>query len=162
MKLHIMRSVSDSSKRFSVTDSAGNPFVNIESNPKSTLNKLYAYDSEGKVLFKISITPEVARRIGYNVVTPSTKFAVSAKLLSGGVSFKIHGIKLYIKGNLLSHTFEITDVSSTVLAIHKPEAGKSGRYTLDVLEDSFCLTALSIAICADILSFSDSVSYCRA
>ena len=162
MKLHIMRSVSDRSKRFMVTDSAGNSFINIESSSNSTFNKLYAYDSKGKVLFKISTTPEVAGRIGYNVVTPTTKFAVVVKLLSGGVSFKIHGLKLYLKGNLLTHTFEITDISSKVLALHKPEAGKSGRYTLEVSDDSLCLTALSIAICADILSFSDSASYCRA
>lgn len=162
MKLHILRTLSESSERFTVTDSTGNLFLNIKSSSSQTFNKLYAYDSEGKVLFKISSTPEVAGRIGYNVVTPSAKFAVTVKLLSGSISFKIHGIKLYLRGNLLAHSFEITDVSSQVLAVHKPEPGKNGKYTLEVSDDSFCLTALSIAICADILSFSDSASYCRA
>ncbi len=162
MKLHIMRTVSDSSKRFLVTDSLANPFLNIESDTNSAFNKLYAYDSEGKVLFKIRTTPEVAGRIGYNIVTPNAKFAVTAKLMSGGISFKIHGLKLYLRGNLLTHSFEITDLSSNVLAVHKPEAGKIGCYTLEVSDDSYCLTALSIAICADIISFSDSAIFCRA
>ena len=162
MKLLITRSISDSLKRFEVADSSGNKFVDIESCSPKVFNKLYAYDTEGKVLFKINSTPEVAGRIGYNIVTPSAKFAVSVKLSSGGVSFKIHGLKLYLRGDFLAHTFEITDVSSEVLAVHKPEAGKTGRYSLEVSENFHVLTALSIAICADILSFSDSASYCRA
>ena len=162
MKLHILRSVSDSMERFSVTDALGNLFLNIKSSSPQAFNKLLAYDLEGKVILKISSTPEVAGRIGYNVLTPSAKFAVTVKLLSGGISFKIHGIKLYLRGNLLTHNFEITDVSSQILAVHKAEPGKNDRYTLEVFDDSFCFTALSIALCADILSFSDSAAYCRA
>lgn len=111
---------------------------------------------------KIAATPEIGGTVVYNVTTVNGAFAVTVKLRPKELSLKIHGEKLFFKGNLFERSFDITDVTSKSLAVHKPEAGKRGRYVLEVLDESQLLNLLGIAICADLLCFSDSAAVCRA
>lgn len=160
--MYISRDTSDGDQRFTVYDDCKNPIIKVISSPGIAFNKLKGFDNEGKVLFKISSTPELAGRIGYNVITPEANFAVTVKIKSGELVFRIHGIKLFFRGNLLSHEFEITDVSSVVAATHKANTGAANYYTFNISDDTQKLILLSIAICADLLSFSDSAALCRA
>ena len=150
------------SSRFIVYDEREKKLFTIEGNSNRGVRKIKAFTEEGRCAFKISATPEIGGTIGYNVITVDTAFAVTVKHKSSELYLKVHGVKLFFRGNLFTRTFEITDVSSKVLAFHKPEASKSGRYTLEIYDDAQILSLLAISICADLISFSDSAAACRA
>lgn len=162
MKLLISRDVSDTFSRFTVYDFAQNPLFNVVGKEGSALRRVKVFDSEGRCVLKISATPEIGSKLVYNIVTPDSVFGVTVRLKADELSLKIHGAKLFFKGNLLTRTFEITDVSAKVLAFHKPEAGKSGRYTLEITDEAQTLSLLAVSLCADLLSFADSAAMCRA
>lgn len=161
MKLLISREISDAGARFAVYDEYEKQLLSIKGNG-TALKKIKAFTADDKCVFKIQATPEIGSTIGYNVLTPEGSFAVTVKIKSGDFSLKVHGAKLFFKGNLFTRCFEITDVSSKVLAFHKPEAGKSDRYVLEIFDEAQYLSLLSISICADMISFSDSAVVCRA
>lgn len=162
MKLLISRETSDSQSRFLVYDQYEKLLFNVIGKNGTAVRKVKAITPEGNCVLKISATPEIGKTIGYNILTPQGAFAVTVKLKSDDLSLKIHGVKLFFKGNLFTRSFEILDVSSKALAFHKPEAGKSGKYILEVFDDAQHLNLLAISICADLLSFSDSAYVCRA
>lgn len=162
MKLLITRDTSDVFSRFKVYDYAENPLFSVVGKDSTALKRVKVIDREGKCVLKISATPEIGSTLGYNVITPDSVFAVTVKLKSSELSLKIHGTKLFFKGNLFARSFEITDVSAKTLAFHKPENGKSGCYTLEVFDEAQLLNVLAISICADLISFSDSAAVCRA
>lgn len=162
MKLLIARDMSEVFSRFVVFDHAENPIFSVVGKEGSALRRLKVIDNNGKCVLKISATPEIGGSLGYNVITPEGVFAVTVKLKSSELSLKIHGTKLFFKGNLLTRCFEITDVTSKTVAVHKPEAGKSGRYVLEVFDEAQYLNFIAISICADLISFSDSAAMCRA
>lgn len=162
MKLLISRDTVDAFSRFKVLDYAENPLFSVVERNTTALRRFKVIDNSGKCVLKISATPEIGSTLGYNVITPEGAFAVTVKLKASELSLKIHGAKLFFKGNLLTRSFEITDVSAKALAFHKPEAGKNGRYTLEINDEAQLFNMLAIAICADLLSFSDSAAVCRA
>ncbi len=162
MKLFISRDTSGADTRFIVLDEYEKLLFSIKGKDSHTVKKIKAFTPDGKCAFKISFTPEIGGTVGYNILTPDGVFAVTVKLKSSEASFKVHGAKLFFKGNLFTRNFEITDVSSKSLAFHKPEAGKAGRYILEVYDESKMLSVLAISICADLISFSDSAVVCRA
>lgn len=162
MKLLISRDTSDVYTRFAVYDACERLLYNVTGKDSTAVKRVKAITPEGKCVLKISATPEIGSTVGYNVVTPDSVFAVTVKLKVDELSLKIHGTKLFFKGNLFTRTFEITDVSSKTVAVHKPEAGKRGRYTLEIIDEAQLLSLLAISICADLLSFSDSALACRA
>lgn len=162
MKLLITRDTSNANSAFLVYDECENLLFNISGKYSSSVRKLRAITRNGKCVMKISSTPELVGKLAFNVLTCDSAFVVTIKLKSDALSLKIHGAKLFFRGNLMDRTFEITDVSSKVLACHKPEAGKRGRYTLEIFSDTQLISLLGIAICADLLSFSDSAAVCRA
>lgn len=161
MKLHITRNTSEEQGRFLVHNSSGNLFLTV-SGKETPIRKLKALTNDGKCAFRISATPEIGGAVGYNVSTPEGTFGVTIRLKAKELSLKIHGTKLFFKGNLFTRTFEITDVSSKTIAVHKPSSGKRGQYTLEVLDETQTLSLLAVAICADLISFSDSAAVCRA
>ena len=162
MKLRIVRDTSNENSRFIVLDEFENSILTITGKESHGVKKLKALTEEGRCVFKISATPEIGSTIGYNVVTADGAFAVTVKLRLSELFLKIHGAKLFFKGNLFTRSFEITDVSSKTLAFHKPEAGKRGQYTLEIYDDAQMLSLIAVSICADLISFSDSAAVCRA
>lgn len=162
MKLLISRNTSNADSAFLVYDECENLIFNISGKFSSAVRKLKADTVDGKCVMKISSTPELAGKLAFNVLTCDSAFVVTIKLKADVLSLKVHGAKLFFRGNLLQRSFEITDVSSKVLAIHKPEPGKRGRYTLEIFDDAQLVSLLGIALCADLLSFSDSAAMCRA
>lgn len=162
MKLLISRDTNDVYTRFAVYDQYEQQLFEIAGKEGTAVKKIKAFTLDGKCAFKISATPEIGSTIGYNIVTPSSAFAVTIKLKASEMTLKIHGAKLFFRGNLLNRSFELTDVSSKVLAFHKPEAGKRGQYTLEIYDESQILNLLAVSICADLISFSDSAAVCRA
>lgn len=162
MKLFISRDTSNVYTRFKVLDEYEKPLFSVTGKEGHTVKKIKTLTPDGKCAFKISFTPEIGGTVGYNVLTHDGAFAVTVKLKASEFSFKIHGIKLFFKGNLFTRSFEITDVSSKTLAVHRPEAGKSGCYILDIYDEAQTLNVLAISICADLISFSDSAAVCRA
>lgn len=162
MKLLISRDTNDVYTRFTVYDQYENLLFEIAGKEGAAVKKIKAFTPEGKCAFKISATPEIGSTIGYNVITLSSAFAVTVKLKAANMTLKIHGAKLFFKGSLLNRSFELTDVSSKTLAFHKPEAGKRGQYILEIYDETQMLSLLAVAICADLISFSDSAVMCRA
>ncbi len=162
MKLFLVRDTSSENSRFVVLDEYEKTLFTVEGKNAHGVKKLKALTEEGRCVFKISATPEIGGTIGYNVITSDGAFAVTVKLKSSEVYFKIHGAKLFFKGNLFTRSFEITDVSSNTLAFHKPEAGKNGRYSLEIYDDAQTLRLIAVSVCADLISFSDSAAVCRA
>ena len=162
MKLLLSRDTGEIHSRFMVYDEFENTLFTIVGKESHGVRKLKALTEDGNCVFKISATPEIGSTTGYNVITIQGAFAVTVKLKATDLRLKIHGAKLFCRGNLFNRSFEITDVSSKILAIHKPEAGKNGRYILEIYDETQMLSLLSIAICADLISFSDSASVCRA
>lgn len=162
MKLLISRDTSDVNSRFAVYSESENLLYRVQGKDSTAVKKIKAFTPDGKCVLKISATPEIGSTIGYNVVTPEGAFAVTIRLRTDELTLKIHGAKLFIKGSILTRSFEITDVSAKTFAVHKPEAGKSGRYILDILDEAQLFNALAISICADLISFSDSAYVCRA
>ncbi|MBQ8795149.1 MAG: hypothetical protein IJZ54_01875 [Clostridia bacterium] len=161
MKLHITRDTSEEQGRFLVCNSPGEVFLTVKGK-ETPIRKLKALTNDGSCAFRISATPEIISSVGYNVSTPQGTFGVTVRLKAKELSLKIHGTKLFFKGNLFTRTFEITDVSSKTVAVHKPVSGKSGQYTLEILDESQTASLIAIAICADLISFSDSAAVCRA
>ena len=161
MKLLIARDTDDDLSRFAVYNSDETLLLKVRGKENSTVRRVKAFDSDGNCVIKISATPEIGGTVGYNIVTAEGVFGVTVKFKSKEFSIKIHGNKLFFKGNILTRSFEITDVSTKTIAIHKPEAGKSGCYTLEVFDTALTLSLLSVAICVDLLSFSDSAVACR-
>ena len=162
MKLLILRETNGDNACFKVFDECENLLFNVIGKDSHGVRQLKAFTSEDKCVIKISATPQIGSTTGYNVITPHHAFAVTVKLKAADLCLKIHGAKFFFRGNLYTRSFEITDVSSKAMACHKPEAGKSGRYILDVFEESQVLSLLAISICADTISFSDSAAICRA
>ena len=162
MKLLISRDTNDVYTRFAVYDQYEQLLFEIAGKEGTAVKKIKAFTLDGKCAFKISATPEIGSTIGYNIVTPNSAFAVTIKLKASEMTLKIHGAKLFFRGNLLNRSFELTDVSSKVLAFHKPEAGKRGQYTLEIYDESQIFNLLAVSICADLISFSDSAAVCRA
>lgn len=162
MKLLISRDTSDVYSRFVVYDENENLLYSIKGKDNTAVKKIKAFTPEGKCLLKISATPEIGSTIGYNIITPEGAFALTVRLKPDELCLKILGTKLFFRGNLITRSFEITDVSAKALAFHKPEAGKSGRYVLEVIDEAQVFSLLAISICADLISFSDSAYVCRA
>ena len=162
MKLLIVRDTGEVFSRFKVYDYSERPLFSVIGKENTALRRIKVIAENGKCVLKISATPEIGSSFGYNIITPEGAFAVTVKLKASELSLKIHGAKLFFKGNLLTRTFEITDVSAKTVAIHIPEAGKSGRYTLEVFDEAQLYSLLAISICADLISFSDSAAVCRA
>lgn len=162
MKLLISRDTSNVSAAFQVYDECEYLLFDISGKYSSAVRKLKALTKDGKCVMKISATPELAGKLAFNVLTADSAFVVTIRLKAEVLSLKVHGAKLFFRGNLLERCFEITDVSSKVLAIHKPEPGKRGRYTLEIFDEAQLVSLLGVAICADLLSFSDSAAVCRA
>lgn len=162
MKLLISRDTSDAFTRFSVFDECENLLFQIKGKESAAVRKFKAFTEDGNCIIKISATPEIGGTIGYNVVTAQSAFAVTVKIKASETTLKIHGAKLFFKGNLLERCFEISDVSSKVLAFHRQEPGKSGLYSLEIYDRTQMLSALAVSICADLLSFTDSAAVCRA
>lgn len=162
MKLLISRETSDVYARFVVYDEFENLLFDIAGKEGTAVKKIKAFNPDGRCCFKISATPEIGSTVGYNVLTAGSAFAVTVKLKASNMTLKVHGAKIFFKGNLLSRSFELTDVSSKTLAFHKPEAGKMGQYTLEIYDEAQMLSLLAVSICADLISFSDSAAVCRA
>lgn len=162
MKLLISRDISEAFSRFTVYDCSENQLFSVVGKEDSPLRRVKVIDSSGRCVLKISATPEIGSKLGYNVITPDSVFAVTVRLKADELSLKIHGVKLFFKGNLLTRTFEITDVSAKTLAFHRPEAGKRERYVLEITDEAQTLSLLAVSLCADLLSFTDSAAVCRA
>lgn len=162
MKLFIVRCVSDASSLFAVYDQCENLLFNVVGKSGGALRKIRVLAPEGSCAVKISATPEIGGSLCCNILTPKNALAVIVKLKADEPLIKIHGEKLFFRGNILEKSFEITDVTAEVLAYHKPECGKTDRFIMEVFDDSRLLSFLSIALCVDLLSFSDSALMCRA
>ena len=162
MKLTIARDTDDINSRFKVYDSKGAELCSIKGKDSASIKRLKAFDNTGACLFRISVTPEIGSRVGYNVVTKDYVFGITAKLKADTMCLRFHGIKLYFKGNIITRDFEITDISQKVLSHHKTEPGTNGCYSMNISDDSLADVMIAVAVCADMLSFADSAAACRA
>lgn len=162
MKLLISRDTVNADAAFTVYDQCENLLFRIIGDDAVNIRKLKAVDNGGRCVMKVSVTPVLGNKLAFNILTSASALVVTINLKADVLSMKIHGAKLFFRGDLLKKAYEITDVSSKVLACHKPEAGKRGKYTLEVFDDAQLISLLGIAICADLLSISDSAVYCGA
>ena len=149
MKLYMNEKVFSWKDKFSIKTESGEDRYYVEGKAISLGKKLRVYDTAGNELAfvnqkLVSITPKFSIEINDKEVA-----IIKKKITFLKPKYIIEGPGWEVKGNFLSHDYEITDNGRTIVSIHKKWMSWGDAFELDIEDESQEVLAVAAVLAID-------------
>ncbi len=156
MKLYLKRDKAEEKSRYIVFDALGEQRYKIEGKHCASVERTYILQGDTCVS-KIRSTHLGPIRSSF-VVTPNKSFHIVVTQTRDKIAVTYHGFNVHIRGDVFNNSYDILDVSNSVIAcVSKVFKTSSETLELNINDDNYELLAISTAVCLSCVCTTESL-----